>query len=196
MQRLEISILKLIELLRKAHLETDEGLRARFDRSLPFADGLFDRWERAKRLGFAEGVSIYNSSLVYGDVKVGENTWIGPYTILDGSGGEVSIGSFCSISAGVHLYTHDTVMWVLSGGRLEKRTGQVQIGDCCYIASQCIIAPNVTIGRQCVVAANSLVNRNVPDHTIVGGNPAKTLGRVEGEGTAVRLIFKNKVKEK
>ena len=187
---------KLIELLRKAHIEKDEELRVQFDRSLPFADGLFDRWERAKRLGFAEGASIYNSSLVYGDVKVGQNTWIGPYTILDGSGGEVSIGSFCSISAGVHIYTHDTVMWALSGGRLEKRTGPVQIGACCYIASQCIIAPNVSIGRQCVVAANSFVNRNVPDCTIVGGNPAKTLGRVEGEGAAVRLIFKNEMKEK
>ena len=180
---------KLIDSLRKAYIETDEELRAQFDRSLPFADGLFDRWERAQRLGFAEGASIYNSSLVYGDVKVGENTWIGPYTLLDGSGGEVSIGSFCSISAGVHIYTHDTVMWALSGGRLEKRTGPVQIGDCCYIASQCIIAPHVSIGRQCVVAANSFVNRDVPDRTIVGGNPAKILGRIEGSGENVRLRF-------
>ena len=185
-----MEVSQLIHSLRKAHLETDEGLRAQFDRSLPFADGLFDRWERAKRLGFAEGASIYNSSLVYGDVKVGENTWIGPYTILDGSGGEVSIGSFCSISAGVHIYTHDTVMWALSEGRLEKRTGPVKIGDCCYIASQCIIAPNVSIGRQCVVAANSFVNRNVPVRTIVGGNPAKILGRVEGKGENIRLHFK------
>ena len=186
----------LVELLRRAHLETDEALRQHFDRSLPFADGLFDRWERAKRLGFSEGASIYNSSLVYGNVKVGENTWIGPYTLLDGSGGEVSIGAFCSISASVHIYTHDTVMWALSGGRLEKRTGPVKIGDCCYIASQGIIAPHVSIGRQCVVAANSFVNRDVPVRTIIGGNPAKTLGRVEGEGAAVRLIFKNEMKEK
>jgi len=180
---------KLIDLLRKAYIETDEELRAQFDRSLPFADGLFDRWERAKRLGFNKGASIYNSALVYGDVQVGENTWVGPYTLLDGSGGEISIGSFCSISAGVHIYTHDTVMWALSGGKLKRRTGPVKIGDCCYIASQCIIAPNVTIGRQCVVAANSYVNRDVPERSIVGGNPAKTLGRVEGSGENVRLRF-------
>ena len=191
-----MEISELIELLHKAHLETDEGLRAQFDRSLPFADGLFDRWERAKRLGFSKGASIYNSALVYGEVQVGESTWVGPYTLLDGSRGEILIGSFCSISAGVHIYTHDTVMWALSGGKLKRRTGPVKIGDCCYIASQCIIAPNVTIGRQCVVAANSFVNRDVPERTIVGGNPAKTLGRIEGEGADVRLIFKNKVEEK
>ena len=186
----------LIDLLRKAYIEKDEDLRVQFDRSLPFADGLFDRWERAYRLGFGEGASIYNSALVYGNVQVGKNTWIGPYTILDGSGGRISIGSYCSISGGVHIYTHDTVLWALSGGRLGKRTGTVRIGDCCYIASQCIIAPHVSIGRQCVVAANSFVNRDVPERTIVGGNPAKTLGRVEGEGADVRLIFKNKMQEK
>ena len=32
-------------------------------RSLPFADGLFDRWERARRLGFGEGASIYELGL-------------------------------------------------------------------------------------------------------------------------------------
>jgi UDP-3-O-[3-hydroxymyristoyl] glucosamine N-acyltransferase len=73
-------------------------LRSRLDRSPPFPEGLFDRWEHAKRLRFGEGTSIYNDSLVYGDVKVGENTWIDPYTLLDGSGG-LSIGDYCSISA-------------------------------------------------------------------------------------------------
>jgi acetyltransferase-like isoleucine patch superfamily enzyme len=187
-----MKVSQLIELLHKAYLETDEGLRAQFDRSLPFADGLFDRWERAKRLGFSKGASIYNSALVYGDVQVGENTWIGPYTILDGSGGEVSVGSFCSISGGVHIYTHDTVMWALSGGRLGKRTGTVTIGDCCYIASQCVIAPDVTIGRQCLVATKSFVNRDVPDNTIVGGTPAKTIGKVEIDGDHIDLRFFHK----
>jgi acetyltransferase-like isoleucine patch superfamily enzyme len=187
-----VNIQTLVELLRRAHLETDEELRLRFNRSLPFADGLFDRWERAKRLGFGEGASIYNSALVYGEVEVGEHTWIGPYTIVDGSGGLVSIGSYCSISGGVHIYTHDTVLWALSGGRLRKRTGTVRIGDRCYIASQCVIAPNVTIGQQCLVAANSFVNRDVPDSTIVGGTPAKPLGKVVIDGDHIDLRFFHK----
>ena len=56
----------------------DDALRQSYDRSLPFADGLFDRWERAARLGFGEGASIYDSAMVYGPVSVGANTWIGP----------------------------------------------------------------------------------------------------------------------
>jgi acetyltransferase-like isoleucine patch superfamily enzyme len=87
--------------------------------------------------------------------------------LFDDSGGEVSIGSFCPISSGAHIYTHDTFMWTLSGRRPEKRAWPVQIGDRCYIASQYIIASNVTIGRQCVVVANRFVNRDVPEHAIV-----------------------------
>ena len=78
---------------------------------------------------FGDGASIYDSALVYGEVQAGEQTSIGPYTLLDGSGGGIEIGSYCSISAGVHIYTHDTVMWALSGGRAERRTAATRIGD-------------------------------------------------------------------
>jgi hypothetical protein len=87
---------ELSALLKLLYSEQDKDLLQRFDRSLPFQDGAFDRWERARRLGFGEGASIYNSSLVFGDVSVGEHTWVGPNTILDGSGGKLSIGAYCS----------------------------------------------------------------------------------------------------
>ena len=83
-----------------------ETLRKEVDkkwkRTLPFGDYFVDRWEKANELGFGKGTSIYDSAIVIGDVKVGENTWIGPNVILDGSGG-LQIGSWCSISAGVQI---------------------------------------------------------------------------------------------
>jgi acetyltransferase-like isoleucine patch superfamily enzyme len=182
----------LVRLLHNVRLQREAELKARFDRSLSFADAMFDRWERAKRLGFGEGTSIYDSALVYGDVRVGDNTWIGPYTLLDGSGGGLRIGSSCSISTGVHIYTHDTVLKALSGGKIRKREAPVQIGDCVYIGGQCIVTAGVTIGDRCLVAANSLVTKNVPTGTIVGGTPARRLGRVEGEGENVKLVFERR----
>lgn len=179
----------LVEALRRVYERIDRELRTRHRRSLSFGDALFDRWERAKSLGFDSGASIYNSATVFGEVRVGENTWIGPYVVLDGSGGGIAIGRNCSISAGVHVYTHDTVHWAISGGALPFRKNPVAIGDCCYIASQCVIAAGVTIGARCVVAANSFVNDDVPDGTIVGGTTARPIGRVIGEGASVRLEF-------
>lgn len=178
-----------VALLREARLRREAELKAQFDRSLPFADGMFDRWERAKRLGFGEGASIYDSALVFGDVTVGANTWVGPNVLLDGSGGGLAIGAWCSISAAVQIYTHDTVMWALSGGRKPRRTGPVRIGDCTYVGSQSVVALGVTIGDHCVVAANSFVNADVPSLTVAGGTPARPIGRVAIDGDDIRLIY-------
>lgn len=167
----------------------DEEMRAQFNRSLPLEEAVFDRWERARRLGFGEGTSIYHSACVFGDVTVGEHCWIGPNTLLDGSGGGLTIGSYCSISAGVHIYTHDTVHWALSGGKLPYRKRPVSIGSCVYIGAQCVIASGVTIGERTVISANSLVLDDVSEGTIVGGTPARRIGVVEGEGEAVRLVW-------
>jgi carbonic anhydrase/acetyltransferase-like protein (isoleucine patch superfamily) len=175
--------------LREVYFARDRELRETYHRSLGLGDALFDRWERARTLGFEEGASIYNSAVVMGDVSVGAQSWVGPYVILDGSGGGISIGQYCSISAGVHVYTHDTMYWALSGGVLPFRKGAVRIGDFSYVASQCVIAAGVTIGNRCVIASNAFVNDDVPDGTIVGGTTARRIGRVIGEGASVAVEF-------
>lgn len=152
----------------------DEIFKNEFNRSLPFADSLFDRWERAAFLGFGKGSSIYDSAHVFGDVKVGQNTWIGPFTILDGSGG-LSIGNNCSISAGVQIYSHDTVNWAISGGQKPYEYLPTSIGNNCYIAPNCIISKGVTIGDRCLVGANSFVNKSFPSDSKLAGNPAKII---------------------
>ncbi len=101
-------------------------LRERWDRDLPLDELLFDRWERARELGFGEGTSIYHSSYVYGDVRVGRGTWIGPFTMLDGTGGLRS--GTLQISSGVQIYTHDTVEWAVSGGDAPYERAPVESG--------------------------------------------------------------------
>lgn len=158
------------------------GVRDRWQRDLPFDELLFDRWERAKSLGFGEGTSIYHNSYVYGDVRVGKNTWVGPYTLLDGSGGLI-IGDYCSISAGVHIYTHDTVRWALSGGKAEYERAPVKIGNCCHIGGKVIITKGVTIGDHCVIGACSFVNWDIPPYTVAFGVPCRPAGRVQVDGS-------------
>lgn len=151
--------------------EVDDGHR----RTLPLADYVVDRWEKARELGFGEGASVYDSVLVLGDVKVGRGTWIGPFVVLDGSGG-LSIGSHCSISAGVQVYTHDTVDWALSGGEAAPSRAPTAIGDNCYVGPNCVIAKGVTIGKGCVIGANSLVLEDVPAGSKAFGTPCRVVG--------------------
>ncbi len=171
----------------------DSNLIKNFNRSIPFQDSVFDREERAKKLKFGENTTIYNSSFVFGNVSVGKNTWIGPNTILDGSGDNLVVGDFCSISSGVQIYTHDTVMWAISGGSEKFKKGRVEIGSYNYIGSLSIINLGVNIGNQCVIGANSFVNCNIPDRSIFAGSPAKKIGEVVGEKDNLTLQYdKNK----
>lgn len=167
----------LPELLGPLYVREERALAAAHARFVPFGDLVCDRWSRAKLMGFGEGTSIYDSSLVIGEVLVGRDTWIGPFTVLDGSGG-LTIGSTCSISAGVQIYTHDSVAWAVSGGKAAYERAAVRIGDHTYLGPMTIIAKGVTIGRHCVIGANSVVNKDIPDFAIAYGSTAKIVGRV------------------
>jgi acetyltransferase-like isoleucine patch superfamily enzyme len=180
---------EFMRLLVLARSSRDEELSEKFNRSLPFGDAIFDRWERAERLGFAKDSSIYDSALVYGDVSVGEHTWIGPNVLLDGSGGPLTIGAWCSVAAGVHIYTHDTVAWALTAGEAPAAKGPVTIGDCCYIGPLSIIRAGVTVAPRSVIGANSYVHRDVAEQSVVAGSPARPIGNVEVHDGKVRIDY-------
>lgn len=168
---------ELLNNLKLLWIERRRMIDAKFKRTLPFADYIVDRWEKANELGFGEGSSIYDSAVVFGDVKVGIRTWIGPSAILDGSGG-LEIGSYCSISAGVQIYSHDSVKWTISGGLSDYEYAKTKIGDNCYIGPNTVIAKGVTIGNGCIIGANSVVLNDLPAGSKAYGIPCHPMGKV------------------
>jgi acetyltransferase-like isoleucine patch superfamily enzyme len=180
----------LIDEIKQLHQKLDDDLVRTYNRSLPFNENISDRWGRAKKLGFGEGTSIYDSSLVFHPTTVGKNCWIGPFTIIDGSGG-LTIGESCTISAGVHIYTHDNIEQTLLGRDTTTPIvkTKVIIGNNTYVGPHSVISKGTTIGHHCVIAANSFVNSNVPDYSIVAGNPAKLVGKVEVLNGKIKFIY-------
>jgi acetyltransferase-like isoleucine patch superfamily enzyme len=142
-----------------------------------------EKKRRANSVGFfplgtislTAGSSVYDNVLVFGDVKVGANTWIGPFTVLDGSGGLV-IGNNCSISAGVQIYSHDTVRWAVSGGIDGYEYAETRIEDNCYVGPNTIVAKGVTIGTRSIIGANSYVDQSWLQGSKIAGNPARLVG--------------------
>ena len=139
---------------------------------LPLGDTLIDRWDKAAFLGFGEGTSVYDSCVVFGDVKVGTNCWIGPFTVLDGSGG-LSIGNNCTVGAGAHIYSHNSVNTTLHQHPIERKP--VHIADRVYLGPNAVIAYGVSIGTGAVVGANALVTCDIPAFAKAVGNPARIL---------------------
>lgn len=175
----------LISLYKKRRSET----KKKWNRVLPFNELITDRWEKAQFLNGLPSSSVYDNSYVFGKVSIGKNTWIGPYTILDGSGGKLSIGEFCSISSGVQIYTHNTVKWALTKGKSEFEKKSVRIGDCCYIGPNSIIGMGSSIGKCSVIGSLSFVNSKIPPYSIAFGSPAKIVGKVIVKGKKVEFKY-------
>ena len=147
----------------------------KFNRHVSINDLLSDRWETAEFYGFGEGASCYNNVLILGDVRVGKNTWIGQNVILDGTAG-LEIGDFCSISAGVQIYTHSTVNWSNSMGKAPTEKAPTKIGNGVYIGPNSIIQMGVTVEDKSVIGAMSFLNKDVKRNQRVFGCPARPRG--------------------
>ncbi len=151
--------------IKKFYQKKFKAIKKKYKRSLPFGDYFTDRFDRAKKENFGEGSSVYDNVLIIGDVKVGKNSWIGPNCILDGSGG-LEIGDHCSISAGVHIYTHDTVEKSNTLGVKNKiQLKKTIIGNGVYIGPNSVISKGVKIGDKVIVGALSFIDKNLKKKT-------------------------------
>jgi acetyltransferase-like isoleucine patch superfamily enzyme len=92
--------------------------------------------------------------VILGDPEIGEGTWIGHFTVLDGSQG-LTIGKNCSIASGVHIYTHSTHAQTTRGE--EKRVAPVVIEDNVAIGANAVVMYGSTIHKGAVVKALTLV---------------------------------------
>ena len=59
---------------------------------------------------------------------------------------------------------------------LQLITKPITIGKHSFIGARAMILPGISIGEQAIVGAMSVVSKDVPDHQIVAGNPAKNIG--------------------
>ena len=57
---------------------------------------------------------------------------------------------------------------------------KIKIGNNVWIGSDCTILQGITIGNGAIIGAGSVVTKDVPEKSIVAGNPAKFIKKIEG----------------
>lgn len=157
-----------------------DSMKNQYNRVLPTGELIFNRFDKGSYLNCGESSSIYDTSVVMGDVQIGEHVWVGPYTLLEGINGQLTIGDYTSIDAGVMIYTHDSTKHHVSlNGEEPFLTGDVSIGSHTVIGTMTMVSCGVSIGNHCVVGAHSFVNKDIPDCSIAMGTPARIVGHVQ-----------------
>lgn len=94
----------------------------------------------------------------------------------------IKIHNNVKIAADVTFYTHDIINSVFSG--IDKEHYQthgecIEIFDNVFVGGHSIIIGGVTIGPNSIVAAGSVITKDVPSGVIVGGNPARIIGKFD-----------------
>jgi acetyltransferase-like isoleucine patch superfamily enzyme len=158
--------------LRELQEELQNRKIEQWQRRVSFGDLITERSDNAKQYGFGKGTTCYDNVLILGDVKIGRNCWIGPNVILDGRGGLV-VGDHVTFSAGVQVYTHDTVEQTTSMGVVPIRLAPTRIGSGVYLGPNTVVQMGVTIGDRAVIGAMSFVNRDIPGDAKAWGIPAQ-----------------------
>jgi len=107
------------------------------------------------------------------NISIGDGTIIGDHATLDGRA-SLTIGNHVDIASNVAIYNseHD-----INSSDMRPIQEPVKIGDYVFIGPRAIILPGVTIGKGAVVAAGAVVTKNIPEKSIVGGVPAKEIGK-------------------
>lgn len=117
----------------------------------------------------------FGTVLIYRDIEIGDNVLIGMFNTIHHCdfGSYVLTAEGCRFLSGPHYHTFERtdVPMALQGGKIRR----IRVEDDCWIGVNAVVMADVGAGS--VVAAGAVVNQNVDDHTIVGGVPAREIGR-------------------
>jgi len=150
---------------------------------------------QSKNIG--EGTFIWQFAIVLPGAVIGKNCNINCHTFIEN---DVKVGDRVTIKSGVFLWDGiDIEDDVFVGpnatfvndkyprSKIYPETFQrTRICKAASIGANATILGGVTIGEHAMVGAGSVVTKDVPAYTLVYGNPAKVMGKIDENGLIIK----------
>lgn len=155
----------------------DPTLSSNEDIIISIGDNLI-RKTVAQRIKHSFGQVIHPSALTSPSAEIKEGTTVVHGAIIQSN---ASVGQHCIINTGA-IVEHDCK--ILDFVHVAPRAticGSVTIGEGTLVGAAAVIIPGITIGKWCIIGAGSVITANVPDFSIVAGNPGKLIRKVAQE---------------
>lgn len=131
------------------------------------------------------GATIYRGTKIFsgpGRFILGDGSHLAGDVYVNAVRGVVSIGSGVAIGPKVVIVSYTN--YPEPGRRIvdSHRVADVTINDDVFIGASAVILPGVVLGQGCVVAAGAVVTQSVAPNSMVGGVPARVIGRRGEDG--------------
>ena len=126
-----------------------------------------------KKLTVGANSYIAAHAYVTDTVSMGEDCTINPFTVVRGNitmGDGVRIGAHTSLLAFNHSMDPSAPVF-----KQPQTSRGIVIGDDVWIGSHVVVLDGVRVGSHSVLAAGSVVTKDVPEWSVVGGNPARRI---------------------
>ncbi|WP_400192022.1 acyltransferase [Hymenobacter sp. B81] len=130
------------------------------------------------KVKIAKNCSVFGSETY--PLAIGAGSYVGPNSFIQGFAAPVTIGERVSIAQSVNIMSNSGPnASPLMQRYFPLQQAAVSIGDDCWLGTNVVVMPGVVLGRCCVVAANSFVNKSFEPYSVIGGNPARLLRKLE-----------------
>lgn len=135
--------------------------------------------ESACALCIGDRTSIKENVLINtnkGTVEIGQECWVGPYTLIYGNG-DVTIGDHVMIAShcAINTVSHHTTRFDIPMSQQGIYTAPVVIEDDVWIGIGAVILQGIRVGKGSVIGAGAVVTRDIEPGTVVAGVPARKI---------------------
>jgi acetyltransferase EpsM len=139
---------------------------------------LFSIGDNLIRKKLSEKYTTQYFSVIHPTTVVGSSVQMGSGTAVMANAAihvEASIGNHCIINTGA-IVEHDCIVGDFAHiSPHATLCGNVTIGMGTHVGAGAVVIPGIRIGKGCVIGAGTVVIKDIPDHSVVVGNPGRII---------------------